>query len=53
MSSQLLPLRSALAVSMRLLEGLDPVGMTLEHAEDIATFEAADRADRPWARMAF
>ena len=37
----------------RLLEGLDPVGMTLEHAEDITTFEAADRADRPWAHMAF
>ena len=36
----------------RLLEGLDPVGMTLEHAEDITTFETSDRADRPWAHMA-
>ncbi|MDA8603824.1 3-isopropylmalate dehydratase small subunit [Alphaproteobacteria bacterium] len=36
----------------RLLEGLDPVGMTLEHAEEITTFETSDRADRPWAHMA-
>ncbi len=36
----------------RLLEGLDPVGMTLEHAEDITTFATSDRADRPWAHMA-
>ncbi len=36
----------------RLLEGLDPVGMTLEHAEDITTFETSDRTDRPWAHMA-
>ena len=36
----------------RLLEGLDPVGMTLEHEADIATFEGTDRADRPWAHMA-
>ncbi|MAV46303.1 MAG: 3-isopropylmalate dehydratase small subunit [Alphaproteobacteria bacterium TMED89] len=36
----------------RLLEGLDPVGMTLEHDGDISTFEASDRSDRPWAHMA-
>ena len=36
----------------RLLEGLDPVGMTLEHEADISTFEGTDRADRPWAHMA-
>ena len=36
----------------RLLEGLDPVGMTLEHEADITTFESADKGDRPWAHMA-
>ena len=36
----------------RLLEGLDPVGMTLEHEEDITIFEGTDRTDRPWAHMA-
>ena len=36
----------------RLLEGLDPVGMTLEHEADISTFEGTDRTDRPWAHMA-
>ena len=36
----------------RLLEGLDPVGMTLEHEADIASFEGKDRAERPWAHMA-
>ena len=36
----------------RLLEGLDPVGMTLEHEEDISIFESTDRTDRPWAHMA-
>lgn len=36
----------------RLLEGLDPVGMTLEHEGDISAFENDDRGDRPWAHMA-
>ena len=36
----------------RLLEGLDPVGMTLEHEADIDAFEGTDRHDRPWAHMA-
>ena len=36
----------------RLLEGLDPVGMTLEHEGDSA-FENDDRGDRPWAHAAF
>lgn len=36
----------------RLLEGLDPVGMTLEHEADITAFEGTDRTDRPWAHMA-
>ena len=36
----------------RLLEGLDPVGMTLEHEANITAFEGTDRTDRPWAHMA-
>ena len=31
-----------------LLEGLDDVGMTLKCADDIAAFEARERAARPW-----
>lgn len=32
----------------RLMEGLDPIGLTLQHAGGIADFEAQDRANRPW-----
>lgn len=32
-----------------LLEGLDPVALTLRHADTIAAFRAADRKVRPWA----
>jgi 3-isopropylmalate/(R)-2-methylmalate dehydratase small subunit len=32
-----------------LLEGLDPVALTLRHAETIAAFRGADRIARPWA----
>lgn len=31
-----------------LLEGLDPIGLTLRHAAKIESFQAADRARRPW-----
>ncbi|MEI9930132.1 MAG: hypothetical protein WDM89_06180 [Rhizomicrobium sp.] len=31
-----------------LLEGLDEIGLTLRWAGDIATWQAADRAKRPW-----
>lgn len=31
-----------------LLEGLDPIDLTLKRAADIATFREADRARRPW-----
>ena len=31
-----------------LLEGLDEIGLTLQHAAAIATYQAADRAERPW-----
>lgn len=32
-----------------LIEGLDDIGLTLQHAERIAAWEAADRDARPWA----
>ena len=31
-----------------LLEGLDEIGLTMKHAAAIASFQARDRADRPW-----
>ena len=31
-----------------LLEGLDEIGMTLQDAEAIASFQSRDRASRPW-----
>lgn len=33
-----------------LLNGLDEIGLTLQHSEEIATFEARRLADRPWLR---
>ncbi|MEW5862441.1 MAG: 3-isopropylmalate dehydratase small subunit [Pseudomonadota bacterium] len=35
-----------------LLEGLDPIGLTLTLEERIAAFEARDRARRPWVYFA-
>jgi 3-isopropylmalate/(R)-2-methylmalate dehydratase small subunit len=32
-----------------LVEGLDDIGLTLEHADRIAAFQAEDRVQRPWA----
>jgi len=32
-----------------LIEGLDDIGLTLEHADRIVAFQAEDRAQRPWA----
>jgi 3-isopropylmalate/(R)-2-methylmalate dehydratase small subunit len=32
-----------------LVEGLDDIGLTLQHAVQIATFQDADRRARPWA----
>ncbi|HYH22385.1 MAG TPA: 3-isopropylmalate dehydratase small subunit [Azospirillum sp.] len=42
--------RFTMAPSAReaLLLGLDAVGLTLRHEADIAAFQAADRAQRPW-----
>lgn len=31
-----------------LLEGLDEIGLTLQHAAAIASYQAADRGERPW-----
>ncbi|HSC81446.1 MAG TPA: 3-isopropylmalate dehydratase small subunit, partial [Chitinolyticbacter sp.] len=31
-----------------LLNGLDEIGLTLQHADEIKTFEAAYRARQPW-----
>ncbi|MCG6116421.1 MAG: 3-isopropylmalate dehydratase small subunit, partial [Mesorhizobium sp.] len=33
----------------RLLNGLDDIGMTLERAPDIASFEEKLATERPWA----
>lgn len=35
-----------------LLEGLDPVDLTLRHADALKRYEQADRARRPWAHLA-
>ena len=32
----------------RLLEGLDDIGLTLAHADEIRAFEAKRLADQPW-----
>lgn len=34
-----------------LLEGLDAIDLTLKHADAIAAFHAADRAQRPWVYL--
>lgn len=35
-------------LKQRLLQGLDSIGMTLEHVEKIGTFEGQQQADKPW-----
>jgi len=42
----------AAADRMRLLEGLDDIGLTLKHAEDIAAFEQHMAAAQPWLQTA-
>jgi 3-isopropylmalate dehydratase small subunit len=37
---------------MRLIEGLDDIGLTLKHAEDIAAWERRAAASTPWLQMA-
>jgi 3-isopropylmalate dehydratase small subunit len=38
---------------MRLLEGLDDIGMTLKHQNDIAAWEKRAAGERPWLQTAF
>jgi 3-isopropylmalate dehydratase small subunit len=37
---------------LRLLEGLDDIGLTLKHDAEIAAFEARGRGERPWQQTA-
>jgi 3-isopropylmalate dehydratase small subunit len=37
---------------MRLLEGLDDIGLTLKHAEEIAAWERRVAGEAPWAQVA-
>ncbi len=37
---------------LRLLEGLDDIGLTLKHEAEIAAFEARVRGERPWQQTA-
>jgi 3-isopropylmalate dehydratase small subunit len=37
---------------MRLLEGLDEIGLTLKHADEIASWEQRTAADKPWLQAA-
>jgi 3-isopropylmalate dehydratase small subunit len=37
---------------MRLLEGLDDIGLTLKHADEIVTFEKRMTASQPWLQEA-
>jgi 3-isopropylmalate/(R)-2-methylmalate dehydratase small subunit len=37
---------------VRLIEGLDDIGLTLKHAADIAAFEQRARDERPWQQTA-
>jgi 3-isopropylmalate/(R)-2-methylmalate dehydratase small subunit len=42
----------AAADRMRLLEGLDDIGLTLKHTEDIMAFEQDMARDQPWLQTA-
>src|SRR5262249_11088364 len=37
---------------MRLIEGLDDIGLTLKHANEIARWEQRTAADQPWLQAA-
>ena len=37
---------------MRLLEGLDDIGLTLKHADEIASWEKQTASDQPWLQAA-
>jgi 3-isopropylmalate dehydratase small subunit len=40
------------AERMRLLEGLDDIGLTLKHADEIAAWERRTATDQPWLQSA-
>jgi 3-isopropylmalate/(R)-2-methylmalate dehydratase small subunit len=40
------------AERMRLLEGLDDIGLTLKHADEIAAWEGRTAAEQPWLQTA-
>jgi 3-isopropylmalate dehydratase small subunit len=37
---------------MRLMEGLDDIGLTLKHAADVAAWERRTQVERPWLQAA-
>jgi hypothetical protein len=37
---------------MRLIEGLDDIGFTLKHTEDIAAWERRTASEAPWLQVA-
>jgi 3-isopropylmalate dehydratase small subunit len=37
---------------MRLLEGLDDIGLTLKHADDTAAWERRTATEQPWLQSA-
>ena len=47
-----IPFEISAADRMRLLEGLDDIGLTLKHEAEIAAFEARVRGERPWQQTA-
>jgi 3-isopropylmalate/(R)-2-methylmalate dehydratase small subunit len=42
----------SIADRLRLLEGLDDIGLTLKHEAEVAAFEARVRGERPWQQTA-
>ena len=43
-----LPLRSTISANTVLLNGLDDIGLTLQHADEIKAYEARRRQEAPW-----
>lgn len=48
-SRQMIAFRSPGRLRHMLMKGIDEIGLTLSHAEQIAMFREKDRAKRPWA----
>ncbi len=47
-NGQVLTFEIDLGLKHRLMEGLDPIGLTLQNADNITAFEQNDDAIRPW-----